>query len=113
MIGKLDSGVSSHRSGMKFHVQGLLTKGSRIQKSDVAIINLRGVGSEIVKNLVLAGIHCLTVVDSQKVANADQDGHMFYSKTDCIGQYVSLKSEDVVGFDIGSAVRLQKRPYKN
>ncbi len=40
---------------------------SRLLTSRILLINLQGVGAEIAKNLVLSGIHSLTVLDSNEV----------------------------------------------
>lgn len=39
----------------------------RLLSSRILIINMKGLGAEIAKNLVLGGINCLTLLDSNEV----------------------------------------------
>ena len=52
----------------------------RIQNARILVENVRGVGCEIIKNLVLAGIASLTVMDSHKVTASDFGGQFFFGK---------------------------------
>ncbi|KAK7949738.1 hypothetical protein PG996_000326 [Apiospora saccharicola] len=57
----------------------------RIQGATVLLITMRALANEIAKNLVLAGIGSLTVVDDQLVTEADLGAQFFLTK-DHIGQ---------------------------
>ena len=39
----------------------------RLLSSRILLVNMQGLGAEIAKNLVLGGVHCLTLLDSNKV----------------------------------------------
>ena len=41
----------------------------RLLSSRILIINMKGLGAEIAKNIVLGGISCLTLLDSNEVKN--------------------------------------------
>ena len=59
----------------------------RIQNARILVENVRGVGCEIIKNLVLAGIASLTVLDSHKVTVGDFGGQFFFGE-EAIGENV-------------------------
>lgn len=58
--------------------------------SSVLLIGLKGLGNEIAKNLVLAGVGSLTVVDDDPVVEADLDAQFFVSE-ESVGQMVSME----------------------
>ena len=39
----------------------------RLLSSRILLINMQGLGAEIAKNLVLGGVNCLTLLDSNEV----------------------------------------------
>ncbi|KAI0377820.1 hypothetical protein F5Y04DRAFT_170015 [Hypomontagnella monticulosa] len=57
----------------------------KIQSANIVIITMKALANEIAKNLVLAGIGSLTVVDDQIVTEADLGAQFFLSKEN-IGQ---------------------------
>jgi ubiquitin-like 1-activating enzyme E1 A len=59
-----------------------------IRKAKVLLIGIKGLGNEVSKNLVLAGIHSLTVADHEPVIPADL-GAQFFVTEDDIGKNVS------------------------
>ena len=61
------------------HGQGCL------EKSHVCLVNASATGTEILKNLVLPGIGAFTIVDSNKVCEADI-GNNFFVTADTIGK---------------------------
>ncbi len=61
----------------------------RIRESKVLIIGLKGVNSEVCKNLVLAGVHSVTILDHEKVSEEDLGSHLFLSPND-VGKNVLL-----------------------
>lgn len=52
----------------------------KIQAANVLLITMRALANEIAKNLVLAGIGSLTLVDDQKVSEADLGAEFFLSE---------------------------------
>ena len=43
----------------------------RLRKANVLVVGLGGLGSEVVKNIVLAGVHSITLMDSHSVTEDD------------------------------------------
>lgn len=58
-----------------------------MRNATICIINLQGVATEVIKNIVLAGIGRLIVIDSNKIAEGDL-GAGFFFRDDEIGQMV-------------------------
>lgn len=52
----------------------------KIRRANVLLVTLRALGSEIAKNLVLAGISSLTVLDANPVSQADLGAGFFLSQ---------------------------------
>lgn len=65
----------------------------KIQSANIVLITMKALANEIAKNLVLAGIGSLTVVDDQKVTEADLGAQFFLSEEN-IGQ---SRAEAAVG----------------
>lgn len=61
----------------------------QIRRAKVLLISLRAVGTEIAKNLTLAGIQELTIVDSEEVTEDDL-GAQFFLREEDIGKPVSI-----------------------
>jgi ubiquitin-like 1-activating enzyme E1 A len=57
----------------------------KIQGANILLITIRALGSEIAKNLVLAGIGSLTIIDDEIVTEADM-GAQFFLSEEHIGQ---------------------------
>lgn len=57
----------------------------KIRNANILLITMKALGNEIAKNLVLAGIHSLTIVDHALVTEADLGAQFFISESD-IGQ---------------------------
>lgn len=55
---------------------------NRMRKSKNLIINLGGLSAEVVKNMVLAGVGSVTLVDSKKVEEADLSANFFLEESD-------------------------------
>ena len=55
---------------------------NRMRKANVLLINIRALGNEIAKNLVLAGIGSLTIMDSNVVTEADIASQFFITEDD-------------------------------
>src|SRR5271170_4316089 len=53
---------------------------NRMRKANVLLINIRALGNEIAKNLVLAGIGSLTIMDSNIVTEADIASQFFITE---------------------------------
>ncbi|KAI1928310.1 E1 ubiquitin-activating protein aos1 [Ophidiomyces ophidiicola] len=58
----------------------------RIRTSKILLISIKALGNEIAKNLVLAGIGSLTILDDQIVCEEDL-GAQFFLSADDIGKY--------------------------
>lgn len=54
----------------------------RMRNSTILVIRLRGVATESIKNMVLAGIGTLVVVDGEDVAEEDLGAGFFYRDED-------------------------------
>merc|ERR1719220_3302085 len=54
----------------------------RMRNSKICILGLPGAGGEIIKNLVLAGVGAITVVDDRLVEEKDVLNHFYLSKDD-------------------------------
>jgi ubiquitin-like 1-activating enzyme E1 A len=61
---------------------------NRMRKAHVLLITIKALGNEIAKNLVLAGIGSLTIMDSNVVTEADAESQFFITGED-IGKNVS------------------------
>jgi ubiquitin-like 1-activating enzyme E1 A len=57
----------------------------KIRNANILLITMRALSNEIAKNLVLAGIHSLTVVDHALVTEADLGAQFFITESD-VGQ---------------------------
>ena len=53
---------------------------NRMRKANILLITVRALGNEIAKNLVLAGIGSLTVLDADKVSQADIASQFFVTE---------------------------------
>lgn len=53
---------------------------NRMRKANVLLVTMRALGNEIAKNLVLAGIGSLTVLDSDTVTEADVASGFFVTE---------------------------------
>lgn len=60
----------------------------RIRSANILLVSLRALGTEIAKNLTLAGISSLTIVDEELVTEEDL-GAQFFLREEDIGQKVS------------------------
>ncbi|KAH8169672.1 thiF family protein [Sarocladium implicatum] len=55
---------------------------ARIQNANILLVNLRGLANEVAKNLVLAGVGSLTILDNAVVTEADLGAQFFLSEED-------------------------------
>jgi len=62
---------------------------NRMRRANILLITIRALGNEIAKNLVLAGIGCLTVLDADTVSQAEVASEFFVTDED-IGRNVCL-----------------------
>ena len=63
----------------------------RIRSAKILLINCKALANEVAKNLVLAGISSLTIVDHENVSEDDLCSQFFISEAD-IGKKVSAGS---------------------
>jgi molybdopterin/thiamine biosynthesis adenylyltransferase len=77
---------------------------NRMRKAKVLLVTIRALGNEIAKNLVLAGIGSLTIVDPAVVTDVDVASQFFVTE-DNIGENVDTSAST----DLGSA---PKHPSK-
>lgn len=59
----------------------------RITNAKILVLGFGGLASEIAKNMVLAGINTMTIVDWKKAEEIDLSAHLFLSQ-DSIGTNV-------------------------
>lgn len=72
-----------------FFFKNVKTKhNNRIGKADILIAGVRGLGDEVCKNLALAGVASITLLDHENVTEADL-GAQFFLTEENIGQNVS------------------------
>lgn len=62
---------------------------NRMRKAKVLLITIKALGNEVAKNLVLAGIRSLTIVDPGEVSEKDVASQFFVTAED-IGKNVQL-----------------------
>jgi ubiquitin-like 1-activating enzyme E1 A len=62
---------------------------NRMRKARVLLITIKALGNEIAKNLVLAGIGSLTIVDPAVVTEADVASQFFVTEEN-VGQNVTV-----------------------
>lgn len=60
----------------------------RLHAAEVLLIGLKGLGAEVCKNLILAGIKSLTILDNG-VVTVEDSCYQFLAPTDQIGKNVS------------------------
>lgn len=63
---------------------------NRMRRANVLLITMKALGNEIAKNLVLAGIGSLTVMDSDVVTERDIESEFLVAEED-IGKNVLLR----------------------
>lgn len=63
----------------------------RIRSANILLVSLRALGTEIAKNLTLAGISSLTIIDDE-VVNEEDFGAQYFVREEDIGKPVSLAS---------------------
>jgi len=64
----------------------------RLRKANVLVIGLGGLGSEVVKNVVLAGVHSITLMDSHVVSEDDLLSQLLVTPQ-CVGQNIAVASQ--------------------
>lgn len=61
----------------------------RIRSANILLVSLRALGTEIAKNLTLAGISSLTIIDDEHVTEEDL-GAQFFLREEDVGKSVRL-----------------------
>jgi ubiquitin-like 1-activating enzyme E1 A len=61
----------------------------RIRSANILLISLRALGTEIAKNLTLAGVQSLTIIDDELIVEEDL-GAQFFIREEDIGKPVSF-----------------------
>ena len=61
----------------------------RIRSASILLVSLRTLGTEIAKNLTLAGISSLTIIDDEPVTEEDL-GSQYFLREEDVGKPVSL-----------------------
>lgn len=64
---------------------------NRLKQSKVLLLGMNALAAEIAKNIVLAGISSLTIIDGQQVTNDDLENN-FLIPRDSVGLNVSSSS---------------------
>jgi ubiquitin-like 1-activating enzyme E1 A len=54
-----------------------MVHGGRMRNASVLVITLRGIAVEVVKNIVLAGVGSITILDDQEVKGEDLGANYF------------------------------------
>jgi ubiquitin-like 1-activating enzyme E1 A len=80
-----------------------------IRRAKVLLIGIKGLGNEIAKNLVLAGIQSLAVADHQIVTHEDLGAQFFITEED-VGKNVGWITKSNVA-DIQSEPQLLSRTF--
>ena len=61
----------------------------RIRTANILLVSIKALANEVAKNLVLAGIGSLTIIDNEAVTEDDLGSQFFVSEAD-VGKSVSL-----------------------
>ena len=61
----------------------------RMRNATICVVNLRGIATELIKNIVLAGIGKLIILDSEDVQDEDLGAGFFFLESD-IGKKVGV-----------------------
>uniref|UniRef100_A0A061RBA1 Amyloid beta protein binding protein 1 n=1 Tax=Tetraselmis sp. GSL018 TaxID=582737 RepID=A0A061RBA1_9CHLO len=76
----------------------------RLETARVCLLKCSATGSELLKNLVLGGIHSFTIVDDAKVTSSDLGNNFMvssesvgHSRADCVAELLKEMNETVVG----------------
>jgi molybdopterin/thiamine biosynthesis adenylyltransferase len=67
---------------------GLIRTSDRMRNATILVVNLRGVATEVIKNIVLAGIGELVILDHEDVTEEDLGAGFFFRDED-VGKKVS------------------------
>jgi molybdopterin/thiamine biosynthesis adenylyltransferase len=90
MTVKFDYGVLKPSSGAK--CSGCLIAGRscipRMRNATILVVKLKGVATEVIKNIVLAGIGTLIIADDEEVSEEDLGAGFFFRDED-VGRKVS------------------------
>ena len=90
MTGRYDCGESKlKKSEFPLFFTNIDANAVRIRTAKVLLIGIQGLGNEVAKNLVLAGIGGLTIVDDQTVTEDDL-GAQFLISEKHVGMNASL-----------------------
>jgi len=92
MIGKYAYGASKPKRGTSdfpFTTLGYELTCPRLRTANVLLITMRALSNEIAKNLVLAGVGSLTVLDNSVVVEDDLGAQFLISEQD-LGRNVSI-----------------------
>jgi ubiquitin-like 1-activating enzyme E1 A len=68
---------------------------SRMRSATVCVMNLRGAATELIKNIVLAGIGKLIILDSEDVKEEDLGAGFFFCESD-VGKKVCYRRRDIM-----------------
>lgn len=81
MIAKFDYGVCRRRKGGRLRKVKERAKSanihSRIGSANILLITMKSLANEVAKNLVLAGIGSLTIIDHEPVTSEDLQSQFF------------------------------------
>ena len=61
----------------------------RLRKANILLISIKALANEVAKNLVLAGINSLTIIDHETVSEDDL-GAQFFLSDDDVGKNVRI-----------------------
>ena len=69
----------------------------RIRNANILLVNIKALGNEVAKNLVLAGISSLTVLDNATITEDDLGSQFLISEED-VGRPVCLANQEQLQF---------------
>jgi ubiquitin-like 1-activating enzyme E1 A len=72
----------------RFGEQNKCSKKPRMKGSNILLIGFRGLNSEICKNLVLAGVKSITILENAITSSSDLGSHIFLT-SESVGKNVT------------------------
>lgn len=98
---KSDSGVLTRNKGIHLHKEentlanfSLCAKYNRIGKASILISGMRALSDEVCKNIALAGVASITLLDHETVTEFDLGAQFFLTEAS-VGQNVNNAQSDI------------------
>jgi ubiquitin-like 1-activating enzyme E1 A len=87
-MGSASAGEVSVASQAGMRIKESNQVSNRIRSANILLITVKALANEVAKNLVLAGIGSLTIIDHEPVTEADLDAQFFLEE--------AYKNEDII-----------------